>query len=286
VNFKAICSLVFAAGSIFPCRQGVSDELLYMSSITKDNEIKPQIIRGTPAKKEDWPATLIYQAQVPNAVRNCTSTIIGRKVLLTAAHCVKDTATKIVLIENKPLELSCEIHPDYVGTKCLQPVSETDLVGCTADVAICFTNDPLPVKRGERIDMQPPSFSNGTDAALVGYGCTIQGGQLTNDLQEGTAEVASVPLSDHKPDLMHPLKDFVQTSSKDAVLCSGDSGSGVYSDKTASTRRLKALGARGNLSSGSFLVDLSSDRISKFIEQKKGNIEVCGMDSDPAFCGN
>jgi hypothetical protein len=282
----AVLSALIASAIAAFAMPAAADDTLFMTPIPEGNELRPQITHGTPAKKENWPATLIYENQVGAAVGNCTTTIVGEYVAITAAHCVKKTGRKVILIENSLRDLTCQIHPDYTGgANCLQPGKTADLIGCTADIAVCFTAQPIPSTAAERIGVRSPSLFNGNEVTLVGYGCTTEGVELTGDLQEGGAKILSVPARDHLPDKANPLNDFVHTSPDGAVLCEGDSGSGIYDGKTPASRILKAVGARANISVGSYLVDLSDDRISTFIEKTKGNLTICGIDSAAALCG-
>jgi secreted trypsin-like serine protease len=264
----------------------ITDDALFMTQIPDDNDLRPQILRGTPAKKKDWPATLIFQSRVQKPDLSCTATIVGEQVVITAAHCVKVKERKVILLENTLRDLTCEIHQDYTGANCSHATNKIELVGCTADIAVCHTenNKKIPTTRAERVDIHFPSMAKDAELTLVGYGCVTVGGSVTSNPQVGNAKVTFVPAHDQPPDLSDPLEDFVHTSPDEAVLCNGDSGGGIYDSKTPETRQLKALGARANLSSGSYLVDLSHDRISSFIRKAKSNFDICGIDSDSTIC--
>ena len=68
-----------------------------------DPTAEPQIIGGTLSDTADWPATFVF-----NVIDNpCTSTAIGPKVILTAAHCITDGAKGLIKYGNFQTGVTC-----------------------------------------------------------------------------------------------------------------------------------------------------------------------------------
>src|SRR5690606_31297364 len=75
------------------------------------------LIGGTVADPNDWPAS--------PWVGNCSSTLIGERVLLTAAHCVSNGGTKTFNIGSTRYTGTCTHHGSYRSNS-------------TADWALCL----------------------------------------------------------------------------------------------------------------------------------------------------
>src|SRR5512145_2693126 len=74
-----------------------------MKPLPDDPTAEPQIIGGRRSNPADWPATFAFS--------NCTSTAIGSRVLLTAAHCVGHGANgKLEIPGKKDIDVECAHH--------------------------------------------------------------------------------------------------------------------------------------------------------------------------------
>src|SRR5260370_3612640 len=65
---------------------------------------------SVPANPKDWPSTFIFKNSEGGG---CTATAVGQKVILTAAHCVKNGATGEVRTTTTTAQVSCLHHPNY-----------------------------------------------------------------------------------------------------------------------------------------------------------------------------
>src|SRR5690349_1905023 len=88
-----------------------------------------------PAKPEDWPATFIFVGDGGG----CTSTAVGERVIMTAAHCIADHGKATVATAVKSVVVTCSRHPSYLqGNK-------------TSDFALCVADQPFEGIPFERI---------------------------------------------------------------------------------------------------------------------------------------
>jgi hypothetical protein len=247
-------------------RAVLAGDVTRLGQIPDDNQLNPQIIRGQPAAKSDWPGTAVYEVQYGPKIMQCTATVVGPQLLLTAAHCVKSTGDKVLNYDNIWYDLACTIHPDFQGSNCFgsDATSERELLQCTADIALCKSDEPIKGAQPELLKLSTPGFRRGAAAVVLGYGCLQEGGKTSETLQVGEAVVAFVP--SNVPDMNHPLADFAHLSPKNgSVVCDGDSGGAAYDSGKRNQRVILGVAARVNLSQGSYFVDITDARISEWI---------------------
>jgi len=258
-----------------------------MAPIPEGNEANMQIIGGKPATRADWPSTLMFDGNVGR----CTSTVVGRYVVLTAGHCVDDNSSAKLLWDNQQTKVLCHVHPEYRGPACESQFIPKKLVGCTADIAICVSAKPISFNPGrfERVRSSPPPIAANDKINLLGFGCTEAAGKISDALQVGLAKVdwPALPGASSNPELT--MKEFIKTAG--AAVCSGDSGGASYSIDPKP--EMIAVASRGNLSTESYLVDLRTPQIQKFLRKASsltdfnlppGSIKICGIDPDAENC--
>lgn len=223
----------------------------------------PSVIGGTPANPDDFPATFTFLT----TGGGCTSTAVGQRVILTAAHCVDDGAMGEVQFKGKSIRITCEHHAQYVQNR-------------TKDFALCRADEELKGIPFERISSSIAFPSIGSDIKLVGYGCRQTGGsdRSYGVLFEGSAKVTRLPIGD----------DLDTIVSGGGALCYGDSGGAAYyyPDDSAATRQLIGVNSRGNISDTSYL---SSTATPSFIEfavrwAKKNGLDICGLTRGAKGC--
>jgi Trypsin len=184
--------------------QGTAGKTVIMVPIKQMGEGLPQIDGGTQQEPVNWPATLKYYLTEEFA---CTSTIVGSRTVITAAHCINDVPTE-VKIDNISYKLVCDRHPHF----------ERDAL--ISDVALCFSDKQFPNTFAyENIDLRITHVRPNSKLFLLGFGCrnVLTLGQ-TGQLYGGTATVFM---------LSNASGAHIQT--KDGVvICPGDSGGAAY----------------------------------------------------------
>lgn len=170
----------------------------------------PQVVGGETQDNTKWPATLKYYL---DGNLSCTSTIVGARTIITAAHCLDSEAKTEIRFGagTQPYELTCEHHPRYRYN------------GLIADVALCLSDRALPVNfQYENLDTYITRVRRNTKLFLLGYGCRkfedIGNPSKIGQLYGGVSQVASMPASS---------EDHYRTQGG-VVICPGDSGGSAY----------------------------------------------------------
>lgn len=137
---------------------------------------QPQLRHGEVVSTADWPAVLYATFLTSRGEDSCTSALVGKRALLTAAHCVP--ASNLVAFKFGGVEFKsdCERHPLYL--------SRTDL---SADFALCKVRaragyaDGVTMPVGGKFEsvsldamdghISRPSDPDPLFVTLTGYGC-------------------------------------------------------------------------------------------------------------------
>lgn len=244
---------------------------------------------------EKWPFTV--RADFLSHGTFCTATMIGPRVLLTAAHCISN-------LPRGPLPMHLNIY-DRTANCRYHPSFRLQGFAFQFDYALCLIDRPIDViadgvpnaLKFERLslDARDSNFRYGDQASryfvLVGYGCTTYDQKLSEKrgLSGGYTRV----------DLFTPLRmrSGVRGSRDNAILCAGDSGGAVYRladlKNPYGPRTIVAVNSANIVQGGrvgdySFLARTSAPAFVTFFRQWKrdmGNPKVCGVDRDiDALC--
>jgi hypothetical protein len=184
---------------------------------------------GSRQDEGDWPATLKYTA---DGRFTCTSTIVGQRAVITAAHCLDDGTTAEVQLpkDRQTITIRCEHHPRFNRRQLIN------------DLAFCFSDNDFPPRFGyENIDTHVTRIRRNTSLFLLGYGCRdvddIGNPDKLGQLYGGFAPVGVLPTA---------ANDHVETKGG-LVICRGDSGGAAY-----------VLAARDELSGPRSIVGINS----------------------------
>lgn len=225
------------------------------------------------ANVSSWPATLVFRFQLGGGSYACTSTVIGPRTVLTAAHCVADGSVGKIKIGGTSYVVSCKVHGQY-----------SPGAGKTYDIALCSSDETIALKAGskryESINVDAGQIVKKKAITLLGYGCVERIGDNPGlILYEGQTEI----------DRISGI-DIVTT--KNATVCPGDSGGGAYIVDSSTKRRVAAINSRvgldanGAMNTTSRLTDLTHSSIAKFIKDwvKDNEAEVCGYNLSGSSC--
>jgi V8-like Glu-specific endopeptidase len=149
----------------------------------------------------------------------CTGVVIAPKVVLSAAHCVKNPAQSMIHYRagDKPILLpvaQISIHPEF---KVNAPKTRERSI----DLALIQLREPLPEYFEAAILNTENTATLGTRYLIAGFGLTIEGrGDTSGKLRMGEVSARS-PLSK----LLLWLEDM---NKRGFGACTGDSGGPVF----------------------------------------------------------
>lgn len=228
----------------------------YYADLSDPSDISPALIGGTVADPADWPAS--------PWVGNCSSTIIGEKVLLTAAHCVSNGGSKSFTIGSTRYSGSCTHHGSYRGNQ-------------TADYALCLLTASVSGVQFESIATpEEAACAVGVKYLWTGYGCQRWGGTLDGKFRTGLVGVTKCPSGSNY--------DTVTRGS--VALCSGDSGGGGYVLFQNGDRKVVGVNSRSNTTDTSYV---SSTYLSTFRDWARSwadskGVQICGVHPGAQNC--
>lgn len=220
-------------------------------------DLSPELIGGTVADPAVWPAS--------PWIGNCSSTIIGQRVLITAAHCVSNGGSVNFTISSTRYSGRCTHHASYRGNS-------------TADWALCLLTQPVAGVKYESIaTASEAACAVGKKVLWTGYGCQRWGGGIDGKFRVGEVSTTKCPSG----------TDYDVVTRGSVALCSGDSGGGGYVQLVAPLKRLVVgINSRSNTTDTSYV---SSVFNSSFRDWAKtwgdtNTVKICGVHSDATDC--
>lgn len=220
-----------------------------------------ELINGTPADPNDWPAS-VYSRQGNS---RCSATVVGERALFIAAHCVGNGASAEFSVGANSYRATCTHSPHYRGNS-------------TADWALCKVSRAVVGIEYERVNSDPELVERGDTLRLTGYGCVRPGGGGGNDgvYRVGTSTVVGTPSGSDN--------DIVTRGG--AALCYGDSGGPAFYEFDDGSRVLVSINSRGNIRDTSYLSSVATGQARSFIADwsNSHNVKICGVHEDAAGC--
>ena len=215
-----------------------------------------ELIGGTVADPSQWMAS--------PWVGNCSSTLIGDRVLMTAAHCVSNGGTKSFSIGTTVYRGTCTHHSSYRGNS-------------TADWALCRLSSAVPNVPFEVIaTSDQAACSVGKSFTWTGYGCQRWGGGIDGKFRTGAVATIRCPSGNNY--------DTITRGS--VALCSGDSGGGGYVVEADGKRYVVGVNSRSNTTDTSYI---SSTYVGSFRTWAQtwgdaNGVKICGIHADAQGC--
>ncbi len=258
---NAVACAVLAAFSMCSAPACAADSFQMMQPVQGTGT--PSVIGGEPVDPASYPATFIFQSNIGG----CTSTAVGAKAILTAAHCVENGSTgEVTLKDDTKLKVTCEHHPHYS-------------INRTKDFALCSTSQPMKGFPFEVINTSIAYPAVGDTIRLLGYGCREKGGfdRTFGVLFTGLARISVIPEKDANIDTV---------AVGGAALCSGDSGGGAYVERAGGRRSYFAVNSRGDINSFSYLSTTATPAFIKFAQAwaAKNDASLCGVNPTAEGC--
>lgn len=256
-----------------PCQEA-PDFVMVPIAASHDGSAKAQIIGGSRSDAAEWPATLVFRGV---GATPCTSTIVGDRVILTAAHCVADGARGIVELRGRSIAVACNQHPDYRTVSVEIPGWETMAI---PDFSLCAADSSLNGVPFERVNRDESLPTLDSTVRLLGFGCNAVGGSDGGfgALYEGDAFVSARPSG----------QSYFTRTRGGAAVCFGDSGGGAYHRFGAAggSRTIVGVNSRGNQATLSWLATTGLGGFVSWAESwaAQRQVKICGIHNEATGC--
>jgi len=224
------------------------------------------LINGKPVD----PGTYQEVIQIKTGKSRCTATVIGPRVIVTAAHCASTGSVSNFLIAGKQYQAKITRHPGY-------PREDIDVALGVTDVVI----DVMPTSVGS-VQVQI-----GDKITLLGYGGTQYGtGKGGNDGILRYGDTGVIRASTKQTTAVRWIfkrrvfvsYDFVMRSSSGVALAFGDSGGPAFNENGEQV----GVNSKGNIKDTSLDLDLTHPTVAvwlaKFSQEKA--VDICGVNVD------
>lgn len=210
-----------------------------------------RLINGKPVE----PGTFKEVVRIRSNGAGCTATVVGPRVIATAAHCARTGA-----------EATFEVD----GTEYTATITRSSLYpGKDHDIALGVTTKQIT---GVEYASIGGTATKGLGLTLLGYGCTQPGGSGGNDGVLRIGESAIVDFSDY---------DMVSKKPGGAALCYGDSGGPAFVIDNGK-HLLLGINSKGNIQDTNYNTRTDISESKSFVQgfaQNQG-VKICGVNDD------
>ncbi len=274
-------------------------EFKSFGSLVPDSEIK--LDNGKPVDGRAWEAITSASFIDSNGKPgHCTATLIGPRVILTAAHCFESNPStldgSVVEFRGSRYSMTCQQHPHYVRAqpRPKPPRHDSDYALCKLDKGVDdVLYESIDIGTAPRKDML---------ITLTGYGCVNVSVGADKQLQyEPSSEVLRVGAdniyrTDYSIVTFSSGMNFLTRSDGEAdpILCPGDSGGPAFLIDSYGRRIIAVNSAVAWIGTAemarffSSMAPLGGDAFNTFLanwQDANEGVQICGVDYSPGAFG-
>jgi V8-like Glu-specific endopeptidase len=220
--------------------------------MTMGSPVNPFLIGGSETTVAKFPA-LVKVGVTEEGEHQCTGTVVGSNVVLTAAHCGTHEAVTAVEVQGKV----------YSGQFFKHPKSSIDL-------AVIVTERPIKQAKPLRIGGKP---AVGDELVLLGFGCDSTDGTGGGSLAVGKSEVTEV--------IEYQMVSGLR--GEGTLLCPGDSG-GPSLSKVGKKWLVSGVHAAVGVEASGEIIGPNYDTLTTLSDSRKF-FEKIAEDQEVSICG-
>lgn len=244
-------------------RQAPPADMFQLAILSEDKAAQPTVINARRVTPK------LYSASFYAKDLKCSSSLVGPKTFLTAAHCLKKGPTMTVGVGTRIVVTTCTTASAYPKN-------------LTADYALCLAPDDInDTPYFESVSLDATKLKINQEVSLTGFGCTERGGggdKTGNVYRVGEAPIQSLP---------NGSDNFLVTRGETAV-CFGDSGGPAFLQmgKDGSPRFQVSVNGVGDNNRVSGLASLSTTTAISFLQDwsTRHGQKICGLHPDATKC--
>lgn len=224
--------------------------LFFAAQVAFGAERGVRLINGTPVPAGKFKEVI----KISTNGAACTATVVGPRVIITAAHCANNDANSTFTIDGTQ-------YTAKMTRSSLYPSKDHDVALGTTTQVINVT----PISIGG-------TAAVGNGLTLFGYGCTNPNGTGGNDGVLRMGDTVITGFADF---------DMVSRKADGAALCFGDSGGPAYSTQNGKTTLL-GINSKGNIKDTNWDIRIDIPETQDFIKgyANTNNVEICGINKN------